>query len=85
MIANPEFLREGSAVVDFFYGDRIVIGTDNPRVKIMEQIYLPLDIPIIKTDIKSAEMIKYAANAFWQQKLVLSMKSPRFVRRLVQI
>lgn len=70
VVANPEFLREGSAIVDFFYGDRIVIGTDCPRAQaLMEQIYLPLDIPIIKTDIKSAEMIKYAANAFLATKI----------------
>ncbi|MGE8078300.1 UDP-glucose dehydrogenase family protein [Peribacillus loiseleuriae] len=70
VVANPEFLREGSAVVDFFYGDRIVIGTNcSKAAAIIEQIYLPLDIPIIKTDIKSAEMIKYAANAFLATKI----------------
>lgn len=68
--ANPEFLREGSAVLDFFQGDRIVIGADNPEAaSILEQIYLPLKIPIIKTDIKSAEMIKYASNAFLATKI----------------
>ncbi|WP_028391943.1 UDP-glucose dehydrogenase family protein [Bacillus cihuensis] len=70
VVANPEFLREGSAVVDFFYGDRIVIGTNCPKAATtIEQIYLPLGIPIIKTDIKSAEMIKYAANAFLATKI----------------
>ena len=70
VISNPEFLREGSAVFDFYHGDRIVIGSDNPQaVKIMEQLYLPLGIPIIKTDIKSAEMIKYASNAFLATKI----------------
>ncbi|MFJ5621551.1 UDP-glucose dehydrogenase family protein [Peribacillus loiseleuriae] len=70
VVANPEFLREGSAVVDFFYGDRIVIGSDcHKAAAFIEQIYLPLDIPIIKTDIKSAEMIKYAANAFLATKI----------------
>ena len=70
VISNPEFLREGSAVFDFYHGDRIVIGADNPEaVKIMEQLYLPLGIPIIKTDIKSAEMIKYASNAFLATKI----------------
>lgn len=70
VVSNPEFLREGSAVVDFFYGDRIVIGADCSQAEaIIEQIYLPLEIPIIKTDIKSAEMIKYAANAFLATKI----------------
>ena len=70
VVSNPEFLREGSAVVDFFYGDRIVIGADcSKAVALIEQIYLPLEIPIIKTDIKSAEMIKYAANAFLATKI----------------
>src|SRR3954453_23910276 len=70
VISNPEFLREGSAIFDFYHGDRIVIGADNPEaVKVMEQLYLPLHIPIIKTDIKSAEMIKYASNAFLATKI----------------
>jgi UDPglucose 6-dehydrogenase len=70
VVANPEFLREGSAVIDFFQGDRIVIGTDNPEAaSTMEQLYLPLKIPIMKTDIKSAEMIKYASNAFLATKI----------------
>lgn len=70
VISNPEFLREGSAVFDFYHGDRIVIGADHPEaVKVMEQLYLPLGIPIIKTDIKSAEMIKYASNAFLATKI----------------
>ncbi|WP_413303492.1 UDP-glucose/GDP-mannose dehydrogenase family protein [Bacillus sp. 1P10SD] len=70
VVATPEFLREGSAVFDFFHGDRIVIGTDNPEAaSIMEQIYLPLKIPIITTDIRSAEMIKYASNAFLATKI----------------
>lgn len=70
VISNPEFLREGSAVFDFYHGDRIVIGADNPEaVKVMEQLYIPIGIPIIKTDIKSAEMIKYASNAFLATKI----------------
>jgi UDPglucose 6-dehydrogenase len=70
IVANPEFLREGSAVFDFFHGDRIVIGTDQPEAaSILEQLYLPLKIPIFKTDIRSAEMIKYASNAFLATKI----------------
>jgi UDPglucose 6-dehydrogenase len=70
VVSNPEFLREGSAVMDFFSGDRIVIGADNPEVaSIMEQLYLPLKIPILFTDIRSAEMIKYASNALLATKI----------------
>ncbi|MEW9052154.1 MAG: UDP-glucose/GDP-mannose dehydrogenase family protein [Neobacillus sp.] len=70
VVSNPEFLREGSAISDFYHADRIVIGTDDPEAaSIMEQLYLPLKIPIMKTDIKSAEMIKYAANAFLATKI----------------
>ncbi|WP_077620810.1 UDP-glucose dehydrogenase family protein [Bacillus sinesaloumensis] len=70
VVSNPEFLREGSAVFDFFYGDRIVIGAENDEIAtVIEKIYLPLKIPIIKTDIKSAEMIKYASNAFLATKI----------------
>ncbi|WP_045514928.1 UDP-glucose dehydrogenase family protein [Neobacillus niacini] len=70
VVANPEFLREGSAITDFFLGDRIVIGADNHEAaSIMEQLYLPLKIPIVVTDIRSAEMIKYASNAFLATKI----------------
>lgn len=70
VVSNPEFLREGSAILDFFHGDRIVIGSDNPSTAAaVEKIYLPLGIPIIKTDLKSAEMIKYASNAFLATKI----------------
>lgn len=70
VVSNPEFLREGSAIIDFYLGDRIVIGADNPEAaSIMEQLYLPLKIPIVVTDIKSAEMIKYASNAFLATKI----------------
>jgi UDPglucose 6-dehydrogenase len=70
VVSNPEFLREGSAISDFYHADRIVIGTDDSEAaSIMEQLYLPLKIPIMKTDIKSAEMIKYAANAFLATKI----------------
>ncbi|WHY78254.1 UDP-glucose/GDP-mannose dehydrogenase family protein [Neobacillus sp. WH10] len=70
VVANPEFLRKGSAIHDFFHGDRIVIGTNHSEAAaFMEQFYLPLKIPIMKTDIRSAEMIKYAANAFLATKI----------------
>ncbi|MEH7379276.1 UDP-glucose/GDP-mannose dehydrogenase family protein [Bacillus sp. JJ1533] len=70
VVSNPEFLREGSAVFDFFYGDRIVVGAENGEsARVIEQIYQPLKIPLIKTDVKSAEMIKYASNAFLATKI----------------
>ena len=72
-VSNPEFLREGSAVKDFLWPDRIVIGADNEKsFKIMKEVYAPLYInekPIMHTSIATAEMIKYAANAFLALKI----------------
>ncbi|MGG3625230.1 UDP-glucose/GDP-mannose dehydrogenase family protein [Bacillus gobiensis] len=68
--SNPEFLREGSAIQDTFHGDRIVIGTgDQQSADKLESIFKPFGIPIYHTDIKSAEMIKYASNAFLATKI----------------
>lgn len=70
IVANPEFLREGSAIEDTFHGDRIVLGADNNQAAaIIEEINQPFDIPIYKTDLQSAEMIKYASNAFLATKI----------------
>jgi UDPglucose 6-dehydrogenase len=70
IVSNPEFLREGSAIHDTFHGDRIVIGADNEKAAtLMEEINKPFGIPILKTDIRSAEMIKYASNAFLATKI----------------
>jgi len=70
VVSNPEFLREGSAIQDMFHGDRIVIGADSQRASsIIEEINKPFGIPIFKTDIRSAEMIKYASNAFLATKI----------------
>jgi UDPglucose 6-dehydrogenase len=70
IVSNPEFLREGSAIYDTFHGDRIVIGAENERAaSIIEEINKPFGIPIFKTDIYSAEMIKYASNAFLATKI----------------
>ncbi|WP_132370810.1 UDP-glucose dehydrogenase family protein [Melghiribacillus thermohalophilus] len=70
VVSNPEFLREGSAVQDTFHGDRIVIGADNEKAATMiEEINKPFGIPVVKTDIRSAEMIKYASNAFLATKI----------------
>ncbi|MBB5174549.1 UDP-glucose dehydrogenase family protein [Texcoconibacillus texcoconensis] len=70
VVSNPEFLREGSAVHDTFHGDRIVIGANSQHAAdTIEQINVPFGLPIYKTDIQSAEMIKYASNAFLATKI----------------
>ncbi|MRX73677.1 nucleotide sugar dehydrogenase [Bacillus lacus] len=70
VVSNPEFLREGSAVNDTFKGDRIVIGAENPEAAdLIEAVNKPFGIPVFKTDIRSAEMIKYASNAFLATKI----------------
>lgn len=70
VVSNPEFLREGSAIYDSFHGDRIVIGTNSEKAaKQLEEINKPFNIPIFITDIRSAEMIKYASNAFLATKI----------------
>ncbi|MGG4553697.1 UDP-glucose dehydrogenase family protein [Paenibacillus humicus] len=66
----PEFLREGSAVNDFFNSDRIVIGTDSERAKsLLMELHSPLKTLVQSTDIRSAELIKYAANSFLAMKI----------------
>lgn len=68
--ANPEFLREGNAIHDFFHPDRIVIGTETERARlVMAELYRPLDTRVLFTDIKSAELIKHAANSFLALKI----------------
>ncbi len=76
--ANPEFQREGTAVEDFRYPDKLVFGTDDASaLSALERLYAPLresaerDIPIVDTDIAAAEMIKYANNAFLAAKVSL--------------
>lgn len=70
VVSNPEFLREGSAIHDTFHGDRIVIGADDERAAaVVADIHRPFGIPIFQTDIRSAEMIKYASNAFLATKI----------------
>lgn len=71
--SNPEFLREGAAIDDFMKPDRVVVGVQTDRAaEVMSEIYRPLylrDFPIVVTDLESAEMIKYAANAFLATKI----------------
>jgi UDPglucose 6-dehydrogenase len=71
--SNPEFLREGSAIEDFMRPDRVVIGADSERAcAVLRQLYRPLyliETPMVFTDIETAELIKYAANAFLATKI----------------
>ena len=71
--SNPEFLREGAAIDDFMRPDRVVVGVESGRAaEVMNDIYRPLylrEFPIMSTDLESAEMIKYAANAFLATKI----------------
>jgi UDPglucose 6-dehydrogenase len=71
--SNPEFLREGAAIDDFMRPDRVVVGVTTDRAKeVMGEVYRPLflrDFPILYTDLETAEMIKYAANAFLATKI----------------
>ena len=82
VVSNPEFLREGSAVYDTFNPDRIVLGSNSQKaLSLMKQLYQPLvtrefaedkslsNVPVVITDLSSAEMIKYAANSFLATKI----------------
>jgi UDPglucose 6-dehydrogenase len=70
VVSNPEFLREGSAVYDTYNGDRIVIGAESEEAaELIEAINKPFGVPVFRTDIESAEMIKYASNAFLAAKI----------------
>lgn len=69
-VSNPEFLREGHALADWFSTDRIVIGaSDSDAVETMRRLYADIDAPLVTTDIASAETIKYASNAFLSTKI----------------
>jgi UDPglucose 6-dehydrogenase len=70
VVSNPEFLREGSAVEDFMNPDRIVLGSnDLDAVAKVEQLYASLEAKVLRVDIRTAEMIKYASNAFLATKI----------------
>lgn len=65
VVSNPEFLREGSAVKDFSIPDRVVLGTESAKAsKIMNELYEAQNAPILNTNLKTAEMIKYASNSY---------------------
>lgn len=71
--SNPEFLREGAAISDLMQPDRVVIGIENKRAEeVLRELYLPMNLiktPIFSTDLESAELIKYASNAFLATKI----------------
>jgi UDPglucose 6-dehydrogenase len=70
VVSNPEFLREGNALYDFMYPDRIVLGSlEREAAEKVAQLYLPLRATIMLTDLRTAEMIKYASNAFLATKI----------------
>lgn len=70
VVSNPEFLREGSAVQDFLQPDRVVLGSyDRAAARTVGELYMPLRAPIVITDLYTAEMIKYASNAFLATKI----------------
>jgi UDPglucose 6-dehydrogenase len=65
VVSNPEFLREGAAIADFMRPDRVVLGSADPAAaERVAELYAPLNAPILITDLRTAEMVKYAANAF---------------------
>ena len=73
VVSNPEFLREGAAIHDFKHPDRIIVGTHDERAKrVVDEIYRPLNLnqaPILYTERRTAELTKYAANAFLATKI----------------
>jgi UDPglucose 6-dehydrogenase len=70
VVSNPEFLREGTALQDFFHPDRIVLGSrDRSASEEVSSLYEKIDAPVLITDVKTAEMIKYASNAFLATKI----------------
>lgn len=70
VVSNPEFLREGRSVDDFLHGDRVVIGgRDSGAIATVSELYRPLGIPAVICDFRSAELVKYASNAFLAMKV----------------
>ena len=83
VVSNPEFLREGAAVLDFFQPDRVVLGSTEPdAARLVAELYLPLRAPFVITDIYTAEMIKYASNAFLATKISFINEIGRICERL---
>jgi UDPglucose 6-dehydrogenase len=80
VISNPEFLREGNAVADVFHPDRIILGAENDTLAVekLKDLYRALDAPVVVTDRRSAEMVKYASNSFLATKI-------SFINEMAQI
>lgn len=70
VVSNPEFLREGTAIDDFFHMERVVIGSESPSaIRELIEVHEPLQTTVVQTDLETAEMIKYASNAFLAMKI----------------
>jgi UDPglucose 6-dehydrogenase len=83
VVSNPEFLREGSAVQDFLQPDRVVLGSsDRAAAQRVAELYLSLRAPIVITDLYTAEMVKYASNAFLATKISFINEIARICERL---
>lgn len=83
VVSNPEFLREGRVLHDILHPDRIVLGSDDPGVlETISALYEPFNAPIVCTDHRSAELIKYAANAFLATKISFINDIARLCERL---
>ncbi len=83
LASNPEFLREGSALNDFFAPDRVVIGASDDRSRrLLEDLYAPIDCPKVVVDIPVAEMIKYVSNAFLATKISFANEIGNVCKRM---
>jgi UDPglucose 6-dehydrogenase len=83
VVSNPEFLREGAAIDDIFHPDRIVLGANDRRAaEAVADLYAPMGAPVLITDRRSAEMIKYAANAFLATKISFINEVAQICERL---
>jgi UDPglucose 6-dehydrogenase len=84
VVSNPEFLREGSAIQDFMHPDRVVVGSHDPEAaEQVAKLYAPLNAPVLVTpDIYTAEMIKYASNAFLATKISFINEIARISERV---
>ncbi|MBI2953797.1 MAG: UDP-glucose/GDP-mannose dehydrogenase family protein [Chloroflexi bacterium] len=83
VVSNPEFLREGSAVYDFMNPDRVVLGaTDRAAADTVAELYSSLKCPVLITDLRTAEMIKYASNAFLATRVSFINEISRICERL---
>jgi UDPglucose 6-dehydrogenase len=83
VVSNPEFLREGSALHDFMHPDRVVLGAhDRKAAEAVAELYAPLECPLLITDLYTAEMIKYASNAYLATRISFINEIARICERL---